>query len=1007
MTDKFLKNQIRWLIHSLAVVLLIGFGGYQFVVKHIIIESEVERLELRMADPTANVNQGLELYRVLTDGTLASDKEASVGSLSAQETLDLVFESQKEGGAYAHGWVYWSRPNKLGTESASGWLLGRFDASKRLARAAVATALVLIIAWGILGVLFYIFQRRLAEALAGEIETIRERLGIERAEKKQGVLSNLRTLASTLVQTRAQEDQLMQEMGRFTAIAFNAKEGIFLCNSDGQIQWANAGFEKMIGFSLEHIQESEPFFHIRPDLNDPLYIARIAQALSASSSVSLEFYGERKDGVGYWATLELRPLPESGEKEKLFYGIQTDITEQRKATMELEEVSRRFALAMESANVGIWDWDVKRDELVWDEHTYELYGVSCRNFDPSYRSWMACMDPEDSNRVLRLIDQSLAKGKNLEVVACIRKPDGSRAYIRSVARAFLNDHGEVQRYLGIASDVTEEHIAKHSLIEQKDEAETLAVQLANAVKESKKAALEADKATRAKSAFLAMMSHEIRTPMNGVIGMASLLLETELDEHQRDYLNTIRISGDTLLTLINDILDYSKIESGKLDIEKATFSVRDCVEEAADLLASKAAEKGIDLLCRVDLNTPSEVVGDITRLRQILVNLIGNAVKFTEVGEVEVCVHAPLNGKIHFSVRDTGIGIPADRINRLFEVFSQVDSSTTRKYGGSGLGLSISKQLANLMGGEMWVESSLGKGSVFHFDIAFDDLASAPADSVFSKQAELDGMTALLVEPNAVLRDYLSNLLSAWGLRPHIVPSIDRLTSGENRGKEFDFLVLDGADPTVAETHCVELLDTLTSKAKMVVNLLDHGSSPSKNRGAQSIFKPCRVGSLLEALQSFDRKRLSESRLSVSKDIVSDSGFAASLPLRILVADDNSVNQKVARMMLKKFGYHADLVANGVEAVEAVKRHDYDLIFMDCQMPEMDGFEATRIIRDIEADRSTPRRCFVYALTANVRGDSLEMSKDAGMDGFLAKPIKLVDIKNALTEISLEIASRN
>jgi len=989
------------------VTSLLGFLSYELVVKRMIVSSEAERLRLWMASPFQSEVHEYEIFKVLPDGSLASDETVSVDDLSREETLALVYESKDELGVWCGGWVYVAELANWGGQSVSGWNLARSGAAKRMSRAAFAVGVTSSLFWLGFILLFYFFHRRVRRILSEDLSRLRDQLGLEKDDVDRELRERLGCFAEQMARSREQEGQLLQEMGRFTAIALNAPEGIFICDSEGHIEWANASYERMIGYSLEEIQENEPFAHLKTELNDPLYLARLRRALEKEERVSLELGGWRPGGGEYWTSMELSPLPTSGEEKKLFFGIQSDITEKRRASLDLEEVSRRFALAVESASVGIWDWDVKRDSLVWDDHTHSLYGVSRVDFEPSYRTWMNCIDPDDTNRVVRSIDNSLAKGENIDLVACVVRPDGSEAYVKSVGKAFLNEVGEVTRYIGITSDVTAEHKAKRSLIDQIDEAETLAERLAVAVKESKQAAEEADRATRAKSAFLAMMSHEIRTPMNGVIGMASLLLETDLDEHQRDYLNTIRVSGDTLLTLINDILDYSKIESGKLDVEMAPFSIRECVEDAADLLASKASEKGVDLICHVDLNTPIQVVGDITRLRQILVNLIGNAIKFTEVGEVEVSVSAPKDGKVHFAVRDTGIGIPEDRMNRLFEVFSQVDSSTTRKYGGSGLGLSISKQLTNLMGGEMWVESVLGKGSIFHFDIAFEDLDTVARDPIFDEKLELVGKRALLVEPNSVRRENLGRLMSAWGLEVETLSSVNHLTAASARSGVVGFLILDEEDKGLEAEGNQELFDSLVVENGVVVKLLNYGSTAARSSKCQFVHKPCRVGSLLETLVSSKQGRSSVSVSNESKRHVGDKSFAAKLPLRILVADDNSVNQKVARMMLKKFGYNADLAANGLEAVEAVKKYDYDLVFMDCQMPEMDGFEATRIIRQIEEERSSGKRSFIYALTANVRGESLEMSKDAGMDGFLAKPIKLGDIKDTLIEVSGELASRN
>lgn len=972
----------------------------------LIVSVEGERLEAALTAPDRADHHGVEIFEVLTDDSSSNGFGESLSSLDKEETLGLVYSTAKRGEVLGD-WAYRSVPSAFAGERMSGWLLARSNVGARLEGAYFGIGCVVLGIWTLFSIFLLGLYRRLKVASAEKLRKMSDSAGLSVENYPEDVDKSEALIWAAMMANQKTIEAERDEFRSFKAITENTSEGMFLCDPIGNIEWGNASFLSTLGCTLEELKSQKPFAYLQNDRNDPLYMARLSLAMERSDSVSIEFAGIRPDGSEYWASLELKPLKGDGDSSGGFFGVQIDITDQRKASLELEEVSRRFALAMESANVGIWDWDVKKDILIWDEHTYALYGVLGRKFEPSYRSWMGCVDPDHVNRIVRSIDHCLSRGENIDLVLSVRKPDGEESFLKCAGRAFFNEAGEVTRYIGITSDVTSEQRAKLGLIEQKDEAERLAVRLAEAVKLSKKVALEADQATRAKSAFLAMMSHEIRTPMNGVIGMASLLLETELDEFQKDYLNTIRVSGDTLLTLINDILDYSKIESGKLDIEMAPFSIRDCVEEAADLLASKASEKGIELLCLVDTSMPAEVVGDITRLRQVIVNLVGNAIKFTDVGEVEILVRPPTNGKVQFSVRDTGIGIPQDRMNRLFEVFSQVDSSTTRKYGGSGLGLSISKQLTNLMGGEMWVESSPGRGSVFHFDVAFDDVETLPRDPIYDANPEFEHKKALVVESNSVLRNYLGDLCLGWGLEVTTASSLDRLPQSEVAGDVFNYLIVDEAAASYESKEGTERWERIRDSAELSISLRSPGSKLIRDAKTASIIKPCRVASILDTLLSVNRKRRNKKCLVGSSDLVGDSAFSTRLPLRILVADDNSVNQKVARMMLKKFGYSPDLVANGVEAVEAVKQRDYDLIFMDCQMPEMDGFEATRMIRDIESDRSSQKRTFIFALTANVRGEAIEMSKDAGMDGFLAKPIKLDEIKNSLLEVEAVFVSRN
>jgi len=656
--------------------------------------------------------------------------------------------------------------------------------------------------------------------------------------------------------------------------------------------------------------------------------------------------------------------------------VVTDLTDRKQAESEIERQKQYFETLVRTSPVAIVALDLTH--LV----------VSC---NPAFEKLFGFTEDE-------------IRGRNLDEIIGMSAESEARANTKAVRKGqAIHTTGRRDRKDGTQVEV--EILGTPVFVEGK-QVGILAIY--HDLTELLKAQRAAETAAQTKAEFLANMSHEIRTPLNAIVGMTSLLIDTPLNTEQLDYAHTIRNSSDGLLTIINDILDFSKIEAGKMAMEKQPFYLSDCIESALDLLAARAAEKGLDLAYSIQEETVNKLSGDVTRLRQVLVNLLSNAVKFTETGEIVVTANSrPVRGdlhELHFAVSDTGIGIPPERMDRLFQAFSQVDASTTRKYGGTGLGLTISKRLVEMMGGSIWAESEIGAGSCFHFTILAETTPMTARLSPVGSQPGLAGKTILIVDDNSTNRRILEKQTSSWGMLPTIASSGAEALSLLTHSAPFDLAILDMQMP---EMDGIKLAQAIQEKFKPdtmpLVMLTSLGSRPADMKEVQFsayLVKPIKPGQLYSILQS-----ILAQRPSLEKKTSKPSGFDQTMgrrhPLRILLAEDNPVNQKVAVALLKRLGYLADLASNGLETLQALARQDYDVILMDMQMPEMDGVTATsRIRRDLPPGRQ-PR---IVAMTADALEGDRERYLANGLDDYVSKPVRVEELVQALEKCSpLEI----
>jgi two-component system, sensor histidine kinase and response regulator len=803
--------------------------------------------------------------------------------------------------------------------------------------------------------------------------------------------------------------ELLQMNARLTALLNASKLNcIVATNPDGMITLFSDGAERMLGYTSEEMvgKQTPAIFHVASEVEArgrmlSEQFGRTIQGYNVFSELASrgeteerEWTYVRKDGTHLIASVSINAVLDADGKVTGYLGIGHDITKRKESESKLRLLTERLSLATSVAALGVWEWDVANSAMTWDDTMVQIYGFSLKKESP-YEQWRGAVYPEDLPLAEGALKKTMEEKARATVDFRITRPDGTIRHLSAAEGAVLDEEGNVTKIIGVNIDVTNRKKVEEDLQRAKDEAEA---------------------ANRAKSEFLANMSHEIRTPMNGIMGMTELVLDTELDSEQREYLNLAKISADSLLSLINDILDYSKIEAGKLEIDAIDFNLGDCLGDTMKTLSLRAHQKGLELAFEIEPNVPDALIGDPGRLRQIILNLVGNAIKFTEQGEVVLSVqsltHVRDELQLRFTVTDTGIGIPPDKQAAIFEAFRQADGSMTRKYGGTGLGLTISSRLVELMGGQIWVESELGEGSHFHFTANFKVQKLAARTVVPRDPTTLRDMRVLVVDDNATNRQILVKMLDGWHMISTVAESGARamvtLTEARGIGRTFPLILLDAQMPEMDGFALAEYIKRHPSyRAATIMMLSSAGQRGDAMRCrelgvAAYLTKPVRQSELMDAiLTALGTRSKSEAKPAL---VTRHSLRESQNRLRVLLAEDNAVNQLVALRLLERFGHTVTVAANGKKALEAWEKGGFDAILMDVQMPEMNGWETTQAIR--EKERSTGGRIPIIAMTAHAMKGDDERCFAAGMDDYLTKPIRTEELMTVLEKVGARKAAR-
>ncbi|HJQ27057.1 MAG TPA: response regulator [Blastocatellia bacterium] len=788
------------------------------------------------------------------------------------------------------------------------------------------------------------------------------------------------------------EEALRESRERFRMIVEELVDGYWETDLAGNFTFINDRVAQSYGRSKEEMLRLKPRDYMDEETARKMAAACRQISLSGEPIRGLAYEIIRADGTRRCIEANVSLIRDRSGKPTGFCGLSRDVTARKRLEEALRQSEERYRTIIENMHDAYFEMDLRgalsffNDALctLHQRSREELLGKNNREF----------MDEETAKRMFDIFRQIYETGEPVRDVVWKRtRPDVGDRWFELSASLMRDAQGKGVGYRGISRDITPRILYEAALQNAKEAAE---------------------RANRAKSEFLANMSHEIRTPMNGIIGMTDLALDTDLTPEQRDYLCTVKTSAHSLLTIINDILDFSKIEAGKLDFDTTDFSLRDCLAEAVKSLAIRAHQKRLELALEVAPDLPDALLGDPVRLRQVVVNLLGNAIKFTEAGEVVVRARTDWQAEgqigLHLAVSDTGIGIVPDKQQMIFSAFTQADGSTTRQYGGTGLGLAISSQLVGMMGGNIWVESAPGQGSTFHATARLAVQATRPATSPQPAPADLTGLRVLAVDDNATNRRILEQMLGGWGMRPALADggraALAEMAMAWQAGQPFALVLLDGQMPGMdgfALAAQIRRSAAFGGATIMMLTSNDQRDDIARCRElgiSEYLVKPITQSSLYDAII----KALGAARADAepARRIEPDAGLARRA-LRVLLAEDSAVNQKLMTRLLEKRGHTVRLAANGRQAIGALADGGFDVVLMDVQMPEMNGFEATALIR--ERERAAGGHTPIIALTASALKGDRERCLEAGMDDYLSKPIRKEELFQVIERFTPDSAT--